>query len=479
MGSTAKTAVAVMGVAAGVAVALAPIEGLSCQARCALGILVWAIVWWIIRVLPELVVAFIMAVLFMTVASVPVETVLSPFAGSTWWLLLAAFGIGLGMSKSGLVRRMALALLAKFPPTFAAQSAALMAAGTVIGPFFPSMSAKLAVLVPLACGMSDSMGYERRGRQASGLFLATFVGVRNLGPAIISASVIGYAILGLMPEGVQANLSMASWFLAALPWFLIVTVANFAAIMVLFGPRRARTPEECKAQDAAAAKTARMIAQRRAELGHLSKAEKRMLAIVLATVVLWATEPVHGISSEAVGLGAVALSLVAGVFDLKTFRTSMNWESLLFIGIAMGLASVFSYTGIDEWTISLVGPAIKALSFNPYAFVLGIGVATILLRFVIVSEMAYVNIFLAFMVPMAVAMGINPWIAGFAVYATVNPWFALYQNPIYLAAYYAVPDGMVRHAEMAKYCVLYLAICLAALAVSVPYWQMMGIWSLS
>ena len=38
---------------------------------------------------------------------------------------------------------------------------------------------------------------------------------------------------------------------------------------------------------------------------------------------------------------------------------------------------------------------------------------------------------------------------------------------------------MVRHADMAKYCALYLAICLVALAASVPFWQAAGIYSLA
>ena len=380
-----------------------------------LGILAWAVVWWVVRVLPELVVAIVMAVLFVVAAAVPINTVFSMFADSTWWLLLAAFGIGVGMERSGLVRRIVLALIGACPPRFGAQAAALMAAGTVVGPFFPSMAAKLAILEPIAFGVSDSMGFERKGREASGLFLATFVGVRNLGPAVVSASVIGYAIVGLMPSDVQESLTMASWFLAALPWFAIVTALNYVAIMALYAPRR----DEVSRQKGAAAAAA--IADARRELGPMGLSEKRMLVIVVATVALWASEPVHGLPSAAVALSALAATLIAGVCDLQGLTEGMNWGSLLFIGIAMGLSPVFAAVGIDDWVIGLVGPIISRLAFSPYAFMLGIGVATILIRFVIVSEMAYVNIFMASAVPMAVSLGINPWIVGFAVYATVNP----------------------------------------------------------
>ena len=64
---------------------------------------------------------------------------------------------------------------------------------------------------------------------------------------------------------------------------------------------------------------------------------------------------------------------------------------------------------------------------------------------------------------------------GVCAYATVNPWFVRYQNPIYLTAYYAVDGAMASHREMARYCALYLAICVVGLVASVPFWQAMGI----
>ena len=164
---------AVAGVVLGVVIALAlPAAGLSAQAAQAMGILVWAIVWWVLRIFPEMVTAFIMAVLFIAVAGIPVDTVFASFAGETWWLLFAAFGLGVGMKESGLVTRIAHVVLSKFPSTFKAQAAAIIASGTVIGPLIPSMSAKLAVITPLSFGIGESLGYQPKSREMNGLFLA-------------------------------------------------------------------------------------------------------------------------------------------------------------------------------------------------------------------------------------------------------------------------------------------------------------------
>ena len=480
--------------------------GLEPQGVTCLAILSWAIVWWVAGVLPEYATGLLMVAAFAVVGGVDSSVSFSAFSTSTWWLLVAAFSLGAGMKTSGLMRRMALGIIRVFPNTFAAQVGGLMAAGTILGPLVPSLAAKTAMLTPIAMSMGDAMGYPRKGREMQGLFLAMLAGVRNIGPAVISASVIGYALWGLMPADVQAQFDMLHWFIAALPWFVVVTALNYVAIVLIYRPRASRGAGERKdalgaAEVGAANEDAAEVGAASAggddalaaggtektgapavsgaavdeDLGPMSLHEKEMLAIILATVVLWVAEPLHGVSSHIVALVALVAMVACGILTKKSFKNDVAWDSLVFIGTAIGLSSVFAEVGIQDWIVSAAGPVFQALASNPYAFVLGVGVVTILVRFVIVSEMAYINIVMVFLIPLAVSQGVSPWVVGMAVYAVVNPWFVLYQNPVYLAAYYSVDGEMVRHADMAKYCLLYMAICLAGLAAAVPFWQAMGL----
>ena len=545
--------------AAAVLIATCPIPGLSYQATAVLGILIMAIVWWITGVLPEFVTAVVMAVLFVVVAGISVGATFSTFASSTWWLLLSAFTLGVGMKTSGLMRRIALAIVRKFPRTFRCQVIAQLVTGTVLGPLIPSLAVKGAMLAPLAMSIGDELGYERQGKRATGLFAAMLVGIRTVAPTIVSASVTGYALMATLPADVQEQFNMASWFVAALPWLVVVLVLNYFLIMGMYGrgekagcgsetvgaPGNAQSLKQssqgcgtrfvgaagcadskgvgalsggdCGQANSAPVESssseennqaarglgglhqASSAAQRGLSerlkavessrggtnegdskpipdgLGPLLAVEKRMLAIILMTVVLWATEPFHHISAMAVGLAALVFMFVLKVIDVPAFKSGVNWTSLLFIGIALGLGSVFAEAGLNDWVMQTCGPAFQALAGNPYLLVLGIGVITVVLRFLIVSEVAYLNLLMAFLVPMAASVGVNPWVLGFSAYALVIAWFAKYQSPIYLAAFYAVDGKMAKHSELAKYCGVYLATCLAGLAVCVPYWQWMGL----
>lgn len=453
-----------------------PNAGLGQQGSVCLAILAWAIVWWIAKVLPDFATALLMAAAFMLVGGMDATTVFSSFSGSTWWLLVAAFSLGAAMKSTGLMRRMALAIIRKLPQSFAARVAGLVAVGTIVGPFVPSMAAKTSMLAPIAMSMGEAAGYKHQDRQMTGLFVAMFTGVRTVAPAVISASVIGYALLGLLPQDTQVQFDMLHWLIAALPWFVVVTMLNLIAVIALYGPRKSKGRED----RAAVVGEHPLSSEPQSALEVEGKApmslhEKELLVIFVITVAMWATQPLHNINATTVALVALVAMLAFGIMTPSSFKTDVSWSSLVFIGIVIGLASVFQEAGISEWIVDVAGPVFQALASNPFAFVLGVGAATLLLRFVIVSQIAYLNIVMAFVVPLALTQGISPWVAGFVMYAMIDPWFVLYQNPCYLAAYYSVDGQMARQSSMAKYCMVYSTISLLGLAVSVPYWQMMGL----
>lgn len=445
-------------------VALQPFAGLASEATIVIAILAGAIAWWVAGVLPDYVTGIIMAVLFVVWAGVPAEVAFGAFASSMWWLLVAAFCLAHAMRASGLLRRMSLGVLRLFPRTFRAQAAGLMAAGMLVGPFVPSLSAKVSMLEPMALAISDEMGYERKGRQANGLFLAVLVGVRNCAPAVLSGSFLGYVVLGLLPESVQSQFDMAHWLLAALPWLVIVTVLNYVALVARYSPKG--EGERTAMRDAASSQP---------QLGPMSHGEKCVLAIMAVTGLLWFTEAWHGIPAFAVALLAVAAMAACGQFKKEDLRGGIAWDVILFVGLVLGLSPSFEYVGANAWVAQMCEPVLMMVAGNPYAIVASVAFITLALRFIVVSETAFINLFLAVAVPLSATLGVNPWIIGFSVYAMVNPWFVGYQNPVYLAAVGSVGDKMTTHGEQALYCGIYVVICLFGLLASVPYWQWLGL----
>lgn len=451
-------------------------EGLTQEGCYVLAVLAGAIVWWIVGVLPEFATALIMVALFALVARIPATTSFNFFANPIWWLLVGAFAMGLGMRATGLLERMALAIVSRFPSSFAAQAIGFFACGTVLGPLIPSMAAKASLLAPLSMEVSEVLGYKNQGKQATGLFLAMFTGIQTAAPLFISASIVGYTLLGLLPESVQQQFDFVHWFLAALPWFVPIAILNLVLLVVLYRPRKKPAGHEAAQEDSSASGDHRDdIMKKRRELGPMSASEKRMAVITALTVLLWITQGIHGIPAWIPAVGALVAMTAFGIINKHNFGPGIGWGSLIFIGIVLGLGQVFSEAGITDWIVDVFTPTVMQLASNPYLFVVGIAVITLLARFLIVSQTAFLNIFMVFVIPIATSLGINPWIIGMASYAVINTWFVKYQNPIYLAAFYSVDGKMAKHSALAAYCVPYTVLCVACLLLAVPFWQAMGL----
>lgn len=460
---TVRIAAGLAGVLTGLVIALLePPDGLNAGAMQGFGIIITAIIWWVFSVFPEYVTAILMCVFFVLLGLVDFTTVFQSFSGTTWWLLVGAMGLGAAITKSGLLVRFAFQVMRLFPRTFSGQVLGQLATGIITAPFVPSMAAKMAMLAPIARAVSDAMGYERRSKAATGIFSAMFTGISNMAPVFLSASAIGYFILGLLPAETQAQFSMQYWFVCTLPWAVVVSILNYLSIKWLYQPREEREiPPE-------------FIQNRLNELGPLRLEEKITAAVTVTSLLLWATEPWHGIPPVLVAL--ISLSILSGlnIMDRNDFKNGIPWDSLVFIGAVLNLGLVFESLHINVWVIKIFQPVFASFAGNIYLLILALSLVTYLVRFLIASQMAYISIFLVFLIPLAQQIQVNPWIFGIIIYCTVSPWTVLYQNPVYLVAYYA-SDEMAAHPQAARLSLAFKVISILGLWACVPLWHYLAL----
>lgn len=451
---------ALVGIVAGLVVAsTSPPADLSHAAMEALGIVTWAIIWWVLEVVPEYVTAILMSTFFVLDNLVPFNMAFNSFATSTWWLLLCSLGLGAAIGHSGLLTRMALAIIRWFPNTYRGQIMGLLGVGVITAPFVPSMNAKVAMLAPLSTAMTDAMGYQKMGSGATGIFAAMYRGVCNMGPVFLSASINGYVIQGFLPLPVQDKFSLAYWFLCMLPWGLLLTLLTYAGILYLYPPEHAPAS----------------ISQQTHPPGPLSRSEIVTMVIIAVTFLCWATEPWHHLSATLIALISLSLLLGLNVLPRDSFRSSIPWDSLIFIGIILNLSLVFEHLGINQWLVSIFYPVINHFSSNLVLFMVVLASVTYIVRLFIVSELAYISIFMVFLIPLAQQAGIHPWVVGAIVYCSVNPWIVPYQNSILYTAHYASGGDVVDLKRLSMLSVVYMVGSIIALIASIPLWRLLGI----
>ncbi|MCX5835036.1 MAG: SLC13 family permease [Deltaproteobacteria bacterium] len=453
-----------LGVILGITIAfITPPEGLTPQAMHGLGILLWAVTCWVFEVAPDYVIAIAMCTLWVLFQCVQFKTAFATFSDTTWWLLIGAMGMGVAVSKSGLLKRISLRVMQIFPTTFNGQVLALISAGTMIAPLIPSMTAKAAIAAPISMGISDAMGYQRKGRGAAGLYGAMYLGFVLTGPMFVSASFIGYMMRGLLPQNIQDQFNWTMWFTASIAWSAVVLVLTYIAIIFLYTPKE----KDSLLPDHAA----KLLVA----LGPMQRNEKITAIVLMAALLCWMTERLHGINATVIALVGLVVLLACRVFDRQDFRSGIGWDNMIFIGMIINLGSVLPALKIDKWIAQTAGPMIEPMISNIYLFIVVLSFAIYAIRFVLVSFTATTAIFTVMLVPFALQAGINPWVTGFIVYASTNIWFIFYQNSTFLTCYYAVEGEMVTHRQMVPLSFAYCAISIVAFLLSVPLWQYLGL----
>jgi DASS family divalent anion:Na+ symporter len=440
-----------------------PPQGLTVPAMRASGILVWAVSFWILEVIPEYITGLVMCTLWATTKVVPFEKAFAYFSTSTWWIMVGAFGLGVAATKCGLLQRIALLILKLFPATFAGQTLGLLGAGTIVSPLIPSANARGAIAAPIALAISDSLKYDRKTDGAAGLFGAMFVGFCVIGsPAFLSGSFTNYATMALFPKAYQ-NVTWASWLLYALPWAIVVFIGSGLAIYYLYKPPQT------------VALPKRFASDELTRLGPMGRDEKLTFLVMVVTLALWMTESIHKISSGEVAVLSICVLLAFNVLNRDDFRKGIDWSAIVYVGCIMNIGMVFQALKIDMWLGHALEPTIARFLSNPYLFVVVLAISVFLARFVIISLAATAVIFTIVLTPLVTTHGMHPWIIAFVSFASANIWFLFFMNSYYLLSFYGTGGEMVEHRQMIKLSFAYAVIAIIGFLVSVPYWRLLGL----
>lgn len=87
----------------------------------------------------------------------------------------------------------------------------------------------------------------------------------------------------------------------------------------------------------------------------MTAAEKKMLGVMLGVMLLWVSEPLHGVPPFVCAIAALCAAIALGVVKQENFSAGMNWGSIIFIGLVLGLAPVFEQLGINRWIVEACG----------------------------------------------------------------------------------------------------------------------------
>ncbi len=117
-------------------------------------------------------------------------------------------------------------------------------------------------------------------------------------------------------------------------------------------------------------------------LGPPSAREVTMIAVLVLTVAGWIAAPALRVDVGTVAVLGLLAAVLTGSFDRRSFQ-ELNWNYLIFYGVALSIAGLAISLGLDRVVAEAVGARLTRTGVSPPLFVLGVACLNFLVQLVL------------------------------------------------------------------------------------------------
>jgi sodium-dependent dicarboxylate transporter 2/3/5 len=360
--------------------------------------------WWMTQALPLTATALVPFLAFPLFGIMTASDTASSYYSPILFLVLGGAMIALAIERTGLHRRLALAIVTRGGTSPKAMLLAFMAATAIIS-MIVSNTATTLIMMPIAVAVLKAAKIEDghtqgfAGALAMGIAFAASIG----GLGTLVGSPTNAIAAGIIERTTGLRIDFLTWAIYGLP---LVALAIPLCWWILLKVQRVQPTDF----DPTAALTGIGTA------GAWSTAEKRLVPLIAAVVAAWVAlpfiTPLLPKDSVTDGTIAVAAALLLFVIPDGTGRAILNWDEanrapwgvIMLFGGGLALAAGMGESGLGDW----LGTALQPLrSVHPLV--------------VAVALVAIVILITEFASNVAAASGIIPVVAGIIAATGIDP----------------------------------------------------------
>ncbi len=260
--------------------------------------------------------------------------IFSGFQSTAWWLVLGGYITGIAVDTTGLGRRLAGLLFGRAAMSYRWIIAAVATTAVGLAFVMPSTSARILLLTPIALALADRLGFGPGRPGRSGLVM-TVAAASYMPPCtILPANIPNAVLLGAADTLYGIKLTYGPYLLLHFPILgALKTVFVIALVCRLF-------PEPGPLGGAATPRAAATV----------SRDEIRLAAVLAGSLLLFATDFLHGVSPAwiALGAGVVCLLPAVGLVTPKSLAERTNIGMLIYVAGFLGVGAVIADSGLGE-----------------------------------------------------------------------------------------------------------------------------------
>lgn len=298
------------------------------SARIAIMVFVLALVGWIFLKLDDTLVALVAALTLVLTNAIEPKDLYRSLGDHLIWLLVAAFMISAALRATGVVERIAYAVLRPVRSVsvlFFVITAVIILTALVI----PSTSGRAALLLPVFLTLASAIENVRLVRALALLFPTVIL--LSAGGSLIGAGahLIALETIGKLKS---TSLDYLGWLTIGMPLAIVVSLVACLAILAMFTTRAERRMRISISKPTSQSKP---------------RVQIYVILVLLATVAAWSTEALHGVEMALVAIAAaiaIAIKPLSSV-SFKELAKGIEWGLLFFLAATLVMTNALLETG--------------------------------------------------------------------------------------------------------------------------------------
>lgn len=286
---------------------------------------------WATGVMAEFKAALLFFTLAMLFAIAPADVTFAGFGAGATWLIFSGLVIGVGVHTSGLGKSIAVRLSSMFGGGYSRTIVGILIVTLVLGFIMPSSMGRVVLMMPIAIALANEMGYEPNSRGYVGVTLAAGFGCFFMPYGILPANIPNVVLHGIVEEQFGFSLIYGEWFALHFPLLSVLKVFILWGLIMLLFPAKSMSDQEPK------------------DIPPMSPVEWRLLLILMAAVVGWATDFIHQISPAWIGMLAAMLFMVPKLGNVTSADfAKINFSVLFYVAAILGLGALVNHSGLGS-----------------------------------------------------------------------------------------------------------------------------------
>ncbi len=381
-------------------------DSFSHPAKLMTAIVCFGIILWALEPIPLGLTGIVILLLMLLFDVADSAVIYSGFASPAIYLIVGGMMLAQAVNETTLIRRVTYKMLKKWGGTSKGLVGSLIISQQIQAFFIPTTAVRSTLTLPIAAMINKTLDARPESNLRKLIMLSVAFGGNISGTAIMTAAIGNVLTVELLERYAGIKITYFQWFYYTFPIWLLLIPSIWILLLKMFPlPKEQQSFPKIQTE----------MEVKLEELGPVNYREIRCLLILLCTVGLWVSEPLHGLHPSIPALIGVVLMTLPGIGCAKWENiVKINYNTILLLSVTLSMGYAFVDSGAAD-TISqyLSVDLFLAIVQNPLVAVIFIVALTQVFHKLISNVSTAVVTLIPIIISLANNAEVNPLAMGF------------------------------------------------------------------